>query len=368
MFRRVLVICLVLTTALPVYAERVSSAKGSDIFLESIAVFDRPWALSFLPDQSMLVTTKRGTMYHVDRTGRHRTVEGVPEVFAGGQGGLGDVVLHPDFRENNWVYFSYVDSNDQGKTKFARVVRAKLTLDNGPRLGEIETIWHQNSALVGQGHYAYRLAFGPMGSDQEGMLFITSGDRQAQLPAQDMSLNLGKIIRLHDDGRLPTDNPFATGSAISQSFWSIGHRNMLGIAFDGEGQLWAHEMGPQDGDELNRIVPGGNYGWPIVSEGIHYNGQDIPNHSTRPEFIAPSIAWVPTVAPSGLIFEGAKAWIGGLRSRALIQVDTSVQPAQEVQRYEWGRRVRDVDIDARGNLWVLEDGRQGRLIKIVREK
>lgn len=339
--------------------------SGAEMQFTPIAEFNRPWAFSFVPDQSILVTTKPGRLYHITPDGAPRLVAGVPKVYAGGQGGLGDVLPHPDFAENAWVYLSYVTSEDEGKTRFARVSRAKLQLNETPSLAEIETIWQQNIALTGQGHFSHRLAFGPKNSPHQGMLFITSGDRQAQTPAQDMSVNLGKIIRLHDDGSIPADNPYNAGPDIARSFWTIGHRNMLGIDFDDQGRLWAHEMGPQDGDELNLIERGKNYGWPIVSEGIHYNGQPIPSHETRPEFAAPKIAWVPTIAPSGLVIDGDHAWIGGLRSRALIKVDISGANPREVARYDMGRRIRDVDIDAKGALWVLGDGTSGRLLKGV---
>ena len=183
---------------------------------------------------------------------------------------------------------------------------------------------------------------------------------------------LGKLIRLNDDGSLPTDNPFQDKGELARTYWSLGHRNALGLAFDRDGRLWSHEMGPKDGDEFNLIEKGQNYGWPIVSEGTHYNGTPIPTHSTRHEFIAPKIAWVPTVAPSGLvIYKGehfeewrGNAFIGGLRGRALIRVEIRGDQAHEVERFTWGQRIREVDEAPDGKLWVLEDGPKGRLIQL----
>ncbi len=183
---------------------------------------------------------------------------------------------------------------------------------------------------------------------------------------------LGKIIRLNDDGSVPKDNPFQDKGALAKSFWSTGHRNLLGIAFDGEGRLWAHEMGPRHGDELNLIHPGRNYGWPIVSDGDNYDGSRIPDHATRPEFEAPKASWVPSIAPSGLvIYDGdvfanwqGNALIGGLVSRALIRVALTGPNAQEAERFRWGKRVREVEQGPAGHIWVLEDGDNGRLLKL----
>jgi glucose/arabinose dehydrogenase len=204
------------------------------------------------------------------------------------------------------------------------------------------------------------------------MLFITSGDRQKQDPAQDFDAALGKVIRLHDDGTVPSDNPWQDQGDLAKTFWTMGHRNLLGIAFDGAGRLWTHEMGPRHGDELNLIEPGGNYGWPEVSYGNHYSGRRIPDHPTRPEFVEPKAYWVPAISPSGLvIYDGAMfpdwqgdAFIGGLSSRALVHVDIDGDTAAEVERFEWNRRVREVEQGPDGALWVLED-RDGRLLKLT---
>ncbi|HSN70563.1 MAG TPA: PQQ-dependent sugar dehydrogenase, partial [Steroidobacteraceae bacterium] len=228
--------------------------------IETVARFDEPWAMTFLPNGELLVTEKRGALKRVDvATGRVGTISGVPEVDYGGQGGLGDVVLHPDFAKNRVVYLSYAEAGD-GNTRGAAVARARLYFDDagGGSLEDLEVIWRQVPKVTGRGHYGHRLVFGP-----DGYLFITSGERQKFDPAQDMNSNLGKIVRLNDDGSVPADNPFASDGGVTAQIWTLGHRNPLGIAFDAAGRLWNHEMGPRGGDELNLVVKGENYGYPI---------------------------------------------------------------------------------------------------------
>jgi hypothetical protein len=240
--------------------------------VEPVASFDEPWAMAFLPDGRLLVTEKAGRLLVVDRDGnKSAPISGLPAVDYGGQGGLGDVALHPDFADNRLVYISYVEAGDDD-TRGAAVARGVLELDgNGGTLSGLEVIWRQLPKVTGRGHYGHRLLF-----DGAGHLFISSGERQKFDPAQDMAGNLGKILRLHDDGSVPKDNPFYDDGGVTAQIWSLGHRNPLGIAFDLDGQLWNVEMGPKGGDELNRVVRGENYGYPIVSNGDHYNGEDIP--------------------------------------------------------------------------------------------
>ena len=353
-------------------AEQIVGSAGSILAARPIAQFAAPWAMSFLNKDSLLITTKPGNLWLVTVNGQKQKVTGVPMVAAGGQGGLGDVVLHPDYSKNGLIYLSYIEKAASGGKTGAVVVQAKLDLEITPKLTNLKRIWTQFPKMRGQGHYSHRIAFGPKGSAQQGKIFITSGDRQYQTPAQLWDMALGKLIRLNEDGSLPEDNPFQEKGELAKTYWSLGHRNALGLAFDQEGRLWSHEMGPQDGDEFNLIKKGQNYGWPIVSEGNHYNGTPIPSHATRDDFMAPKISWVPTVAPSGLvIYEGkhftewnGNAFIGGLRSRALIRVELSGDKAREVERFTWGQRIREVDEAPDGKLWVLEDGPKGRLIKL----
>jgi glucose/arabinose dehydrogenase len=298
----------------------------------------------------------------------------LPEISAAGQGGLGDIITHPDFENNQRVYLSYIASDDGGDSRYAAVISARLEREPTPKLVDHKMIWRQYPALSGAGHFSHRLVFGPDQSDFSRQLFITSGDRQRLTPAQGFDQSLGKIIRVDENGNPPDDNPFQDKGALAKYFWTMGHRNLLGIAFDENGQLWSHEMGPRDGDELNLIIKGGNYGWPLVSEGDHYNGTLIPSHDTRPDFISPELFWVPTIAPSGLIFYGGdlfpewrgNAFIGGLRSRALIRVAFVDGHPVEAERFRWSVRLREVEEGPNGELYVLEDGASGRLIRLIR--
>ena len=372
--RRIILMVLMVVMAAPMaMAKPLTGSEGSRLDPQVISRLNSPWALAFINPKEMLITTKSGQMMLLTTDGQTRQVKGVPPVFEGGQGGLGDVTPHPDFAENQLIYFSFVASNDNGKTRFARVMRGQLTTEAEPELINLEVIWDQTPARPGRGHFSHRLAFGPEGTDVEGDLFITSGDRQELTPAQDWQSSLGKIIRLRDDGRTPPDNPFQDKGELAKTFWTLGHRNALGLSFNAAGQLWAHEMGPRHGDELNLITKGNNYGWPEVSEGRHYSGTAIPSHKTRPEFTPPKAFWVPTIAPSGLIFyDGDEfpqwqghGFIGGLKSRALILIAFDGNQAVEAERFEWAKRVRDVALAPDGSIWVIEDGNNGRLIRFT---
>ena len=342
---------------------------GSRLFAEGFGEFNEPWSMTFLPNGDLLVTEKNGTLLLVRLNDRSKMpVKGVPRVAYGGQGGLGDIILHPQYRDNQWVYLSYAERDAQGK-KGAVVARARFrSASSSPKLENLEVIWRQKPKVSGSGHYSHRLAFSP-----DGYLFITSGERQKQTPAQSWTQNLGKIIRINADGTVPPDNPFQDKGELAKTFWSLGHRNLLGIAFDGQARLWTHEMGPRHGDEFNLIIGGDNYGWPIVSWGDQYSGFPIPDHDTRPEFNAPEIYWVPTVAPSGLIlYSGSmfpkwqgNAFIGGLRSKSLIRIRIEGERAEEIERFAMKKRIREVEQGPKGAIWVLEDKKGGRLLRLI---
>ena len=371
-----------LAVTLGVLTMQVACAQGNLPFeARPIAQFDEPWALDFLPDGRMLVTEKKGNMYVVSQDGtRSRAIGGMPDVAYGGQGGLGDVAVHPDFAENGLIYISYAESG-AGDTRGAAVARAVLNNpDNRPSLSNLEVVWRQYPKLVGRGHYGHRILF-----DDDGYMYISSGDRQKFTPAQDMQSNVGKIVRLNDDGSVPEDNPFVDyysddpfvdDEGVYPEIWSMGHRNPLGIAFDADGQLWDIEMGPAGGDELNRVERGANYGYPIVSNGEHYDGRPIPDHDTRPEFNAPAAWWTPVISPGDLmIYQGdvfgdwrGDALIAGLSSQAIVRVSLDGSSAREVERYGMGVRIRSVVEGPDGALWVIEDergGRGGRLLKLT---
>ena len=372
---RTVVVILLINFCSNVWANNVvTGSAGNKLEGKVVSQFNSPWAMSFINNDNLLVTTKAGKLWLVSTSGEPSLVSGVPKVFIGGQGGLGDVVIHPNFIKNRLVYISYINSDNAGETRYASVIRGTLENSDKPQLNNIETIWKQTPPQAGKGHFSHRIAFGLDGTQHTGKIFITSGDRQEQTPAQQWDMALGKIIRLNEDGTIPTDNPFQDRGDLAKTFWTVGHRNALGIAFAKDGQLWAHEMGPRHGDELNLIVAGENYGWPIVSEGNHYSGARIPVHETRPEFMAPKLYWVPTMAPSGLVFyEGdefsewnGNAFIGGLKSKALVRIGFDDGEPFEAERFSWAKRVRDVEMDHDGAIWVIEDGPNGRLIKFIK--
>ena len=338
--------------------------------------FKEPWAMTFLPDGRLLVSEKKGALKLValgatPASNKVGEVSGLPVVAYGGQGGFGDVVLHPQFAGNGLVYVSYAEPGEDG-LRGGAVARAKLVLDDqgGGALRDLAVIWRQVPKVTGEGHFGHRIAFGP-----DGKLWISSSERQKFTPAQDMKSNLGKIIRLNDDGSVPADNPFAKDGGVAAQVWSLGHRNALGIAFDAQGRLWEHEMGPKGGDELNLIERGRNYGYPIVSNGDHYDGRDIPDHVTRPEFEAPKASWTPVISPAGLVFYSGKAFpdwngdafIGGLSSKSLVRIEFDGTQAREAARYDMGERIREVEQGPEGDLWLLQDGKGdlgGKLLKL----
>ena len=351
-------------------AAEPAAADARPFTATEVAKFDEPWAMAFLPDGRLLVTEKKGALKLVDvATGKAGDIGGVPDVDYGGQGGFGDVALHPDYADNHVVYISYAEAGD-GDTRGGAVARATLALDDagGGRLENLDVIWRQVPKVSGRGHYGHRLLF-----DDEGKLWISSSERQKFDPAQDMQSNLGKMIRLDDDGSVPADNPFANQGGVAAQVWSLGHRNPLGIDFDAQGRLWDVEMGPAGGDELNLVVRGGNYGYPIVSNGDHYDGRDIPDHDTRPEFDAPKVTWTPVISPSSMvIYSGTMfpdwqgdAFIGGLSSQALVRVEFDGDSAREAQRFDMGERIRAVEQGPDGAIWLLEDGSGGRLLRLV---
>lgn len=365
--------CLLACAGLTAHA---AEEKNSPPFqTRPVAQLKEPWALAFLPDGRMLVTEKAGKLRLVTQDGKIGEITGVPSVAYGGQGGLGDVVLHPKFADNHAIYLTFAEAGD-GATYGAALARATLTLDErgGGTLDGVRVIWRQVPKLDGQGHYSHRVAFG-----RDGLMYVSSGERQHFDPAQDMKSNLGKILRLNDDGTPAKDNPWSADGEVTDQIWSLGHRNVLGLAFDPAGKLWDIEMGPKGGDELNLVTRGANYGYPIVSNGNHYDGKDIPDHDTRPEFAAPKAWWTPVISPSSLIFYTGKAFpdwendafAGGLSSKALVRIEFDGDNAKEAARYDMGQRIRSVAQGPDGALWLLEDqteGNGGRLLELTPRK
>jgi len=330
-----------------------------------IAKFSTPWAMAFLPGSGVpltneaLLTEKEGKLWLVDvSNGQRTTVSGVPRVKVAGQGGLGDVMPHPDFAGNHRVYLSYAEAGDGG-TSGAALGHGTLDLSNtsAPALRDFKVIWRQQPKVSGGNHFSHRIAFAPDGS-----LFISSGERFQFDPAQDRNSDLGKIIHMT-----------AEGQRIGGRYYTLGHRNVLGLAFAPDGRLWASEMGPKGGDEINLILPGRNYGWPRTSNGSHYDGRDIPDHKAGDGFEAPKVWWNPSVSPgSMIIYTGDKfpewkgdALVGALSGEALIRVDIDGDNARKADQWPMGARIRAVDQGPDGSVYLLEDGESGgRLLRL----
>jgi glucose/arabinose dehydrogenase len=337
--------------------------------------FDEPWAADFAPGTSVLfITEKPGTMKFVDLpSGRQGTVSGLPQVDYGGQGGLGDVAFLPSERSatlgTRTIYLSWVEAGTDG-TRGAVVGRGKLVCAEADacRIDGLSVIWRQAPKVTGRGHFSHRIAFAPDGRT----MFVSSGDRQKMDPAQDTSNNLGSIVHLNLDGTPAAGNAFSGQAGKAQDVWSYGHRNVLGLQFDAQGRLWDLEHGPAGGDELNLVRKGANYGWPVVSQGDHYDGKDIPPHSSRPEFAAPAISWNPVIAPGDFTFYSGKLWpewkgqaiVGGMKPTVLVRVAIDGESAREVARYPMDKRIREVVEGPDGELWLLEDGKGGRLLEL----
>ncbi len=341
----------------------------------TIADFDSPWAMTFLPDGRALVTEKKGEMVLFDpKNGTKIPVAGIPAVDSAGQGALMDVVLSPNFARDKAVYFSFSEAREGVKgVALAKGMFAQAS-DGTTSLTKVQILFRASPYVEGNGHYSGRIAFSPDGK----YLFFTNGERQKFDPAQDPKSTLGKVLRLNLDGTPAAGNPLAA-KGFNPAIWSYGHRNLLGIAFDGEGRLWEQEMGPKGGDEVNLIKPGLNYGYPKVSNGSHYDGRDIPDHAPGDGFEAPKVSWNPVISPGGLLYYSGNlfpAWkgslfIGGLSSKALVRVRLDGDNAAKADQWDMGARIRDVDQGPDGALWLLEDGAdgsQGRLLKLTPAK
>ncbi|MDT0575009.1 PQQ-dependent sugar dehydrogenase [Croceicoccus sp. F390] len=361
----------------PVIDDEMRMGAGEQQFTgfarENMGTFDEPWAMAFEPGTgNLFITEREGAIRIRQPDGTISSVSGVPAVDYGGQGGLGDLVFAPDYLQSGAVYLSWAEAGP-ADTRGAVVGRAILKCEedraSGCRLDDLKVIWRQEPKVTGRAHYSHRIAFSPDGN----YLFITSGERQKKTPAQDLSNTLGTIVRLLPDGTPAPGNPFAGRGGPAAQIWSYGHRNMLGIGFDPAGQLWTLEHGPKGGDELNLVERGANYGWPIVSNGIDYDGGNIPDHSTRPEFNAPDISWDPVIAPGNFIFYtgtmfpalDGQAIIAGLKTQNIVTVGFDSGTPVELSREPMGARIREVAQAADGAIWAVEDGKGAKLWRLT---
>lgn len=337
--------------------------------IESVASdLEHPWGIVFLPDGRMLVTERAGRLRVIDADGHllEAAVEGVPPAHVASQGGLMGIALHPEHAENGWIYLSLAHGSARANT--TRVVRGRL---EGMRWVDNEVIFSAEPTRDTPVHYGGRMAF-----MNDGTLLVTLGDGfDYREEAQRLDSHTGAIVRLHDDGRVPLDNPFVDREDARPEIFSYGHRNPQGIVVDLDtGKIWSHEHGPRGGDELNLIRAGENYGWPVATHGIDYSGARITPYTSRPGMVDPLIDWTPSIAPSGMSqYHGElfPEWTGdllvtGLVSRAIHRVRIDGDSAEEVEILlnDLDRRLRDVQVGPDGALYVLTDEREGEVLRV----
>jgi aldose sugar dehydrogenase len=372
----------------------VSSLEG-DVRVDQLATLEFPWGMEALPDGRLLVTEKPGRLRIFDGMQLSGPIDGVPTAVhrgRGDQGGLLDVAVDPDFDSNGLIYLSYVEAAEAGVESLrdtddfrfpavdtsddivrgGAVARGRL---DGNSLRDVEVIWRQEPKTVGRGHFGNRLVFAP-----DGALFVTSGDRMRFEPAQDRRTSLGKVVRIRPDGSIPPDNPFVDEDNARADIYSYGHRNMLSAAIEPDtGRLVVVEMGPLGGDELNVVEAGGNYGWPLVSNGDHYVRPGvaaqtaIPGHGTSMEFQGPIRSWSPVISPSGAAFYTGslfRQWrgdllVGGLSSQALVRLRLDGDRVAVEERLSMNKRIRDVLQARDGAVLLLVDDANGELLRLT---
>jgi glucose/arabinose dehydrogenase len=340
-------------------------AQAVDYELETVTDgLEGPWSVALLPDDTFLVTLRIGRLIHVGVDGTQREVAGVPDTYYAGQGGFFDIVLHPDYDNNQLVYLSYAHGTPNGNG--TAILRARL---DGGDLVEAERIFLAEPLKDTPQHYGGRLLFLP-----DGTLLVSTGDGfEYREAAQDIHSELGKVIRINDDGSVPADNPLVAEGA--NRVWTYGHRNTQGLALDGDsGRVYLHEHGPRGGDELNLLRPGTNYGWPAITYGVDYSGAYVSPFTEAEGMAQPLTYWVPSIAPSGLAWYGGDQfpeWRGDLFVGALVdkevrrlELNNGEVSGEEALFSELGERIRDVRDLGDGFLYLLTDSAEGRLIRV----
>ena len=359
---------LLITLTVTVAGGLTAAAAQAEQVQVMASGLDHPWSLAFLPGGDVLVTERAGRLWRLGPGGRKRAIAGVPAVRLASQGGLFDVVLHPKFADNGLIYLSYA-AGEKG-ANFTRVTRARL---EGDRLLDARVIYQVSPAKDTPVHFGGRMAFLPDGS-----LVLTTGDGfDYREQAQRLQSGLGKIMRMADDGRPLAGNPFVGRAGAQPHIWSYGHRNPQGLAVDpANGRLWAHEHGPQGGDELNLIQKGGNYGWPVATKGLDYSGATISPYQTYPGMIDGRAVWVPSIAPSGLaVYRGAlwPRWQGSLILGALahshvrrVDVDAAGRVLGQERIFpKISARIRDVRVAPDGAVWLTTDEDAGKVLRVT---
>lgn len=356
-----------------------AAAQDTAIKVQRVAAgLQNPWGLAFLPEGRFLVTERPGRMRVVEADGRvGQPLAGLPEIAAGGQGGLLDVALDSGFASNRTVYFCYSEPAEKGNGNSTALARARLS-DDRTRLEDVRVIFSQQPKVNSSSHFGCRIVERQVGGKPDGTLFLTLGDRYSRMAdAQTLDNHHGKIVRIGKDGSVPKDNPFAGRSGALPEIWSLGHRNVQGAALAPDGQLWTHEHGAQGGDEINLPQPGRNYGWPVITYGVNYGGSRIGDGLTEKAGLEqPLKHWVPSIAPSGMAFltseRYGKAWqgslfVGSLKFSRLYRLELADGKLVREQQLlaDVDQRVRDVRQGPDGLLYVLTDASSGRLLRLV---